>query len=136
MKVNQMMSGDVYVVAPDDSLRNAANLMAEKDVGSLPVGEGDRLVGFITDRDIAVRAVACGLGPDASVRKIMSEDVRYCFDDEDVDQVARNMADLEVRRLPVVNRDKRLVGMVSLANFAQSDARASQDLLEGVARPH
>lgn len=137
MKISQMMSDDVCVVAPDDTLRRAAALMAQKDIGSLPVGEGDRLVGFLTDRDIVVRAVADGLGPDAPVRQVMSADVKYCFDDEDIEAVAQNMADLAVRRLPVVNRDKRLVGMVSLGNFAQSgDADASQELLRGVARPH
>lgn len=137
MKISQMMSDDVCVVAPDDTLRRAAALMAQKDIGSLPVGEGDRLVGFLTDRDIVVRAVADGLGPDAPVRQVMSADVKYCFDDEDIEAVAQNMADLAVRRLPVVNRDKRLVGMVSLGNFAQSgDAGASQELLRGVARPH
>jgi len=137
MKVSQMMSDDVCVVAPGDSLQNAAILMMDKDVGSLPVGEGDRLIGFITDRDIVVRAIANGLGPEVTVRQVMSTDVKYCFEDEDIDHVARNMADLEVRRLPVVDGDKRLVGMVSLANFAQSgDARTSQNLLEGVAKPH
>lgn len=137
MKVSDMMSGDVCVVAPGDTLRQAATLMAERDVGSLPVGEDDRLVGFLTDRDIAVRAVAQGLGSEARVREVMSTEVRYCFDDDDVDEVALNMADLEVRRLPVINRDKRLVGIVSLGNFAQcGDPKASQELLQGVAEPH
>lgn len=137
MKVNQMMSRDVCVVAPDDSLQSAATLMAEKDIGSLPVGENDRLIGFLTDRDIVVRALAKGMGPDTTVRKVMSADVKYCYDDEDIEHVASNMADLEVRRLPVVNRDKQLVGVVSLGNFAQSgDKRAAQDLLQGVAAPH
>ncbi|MCF7222402.1 CBS domain-containing protein [Marilutibacter chinensis] len=137
MKVNEMMSRDVCVVGPDESLKNAATLMAENDIGSLPVGEGDRLVGFLTDRDIVVRALARGVGPDAKVREVMSADVKYCYDDEDVEHVANNMADLEVRRLPVVDRDKRLVGVVSLGNFAQSgDRSAAQDLLRGVAAPH
>lgn len=137
MKVNEMMSRDVCVVGPDESLQSAATLMAENDIGSLPVGEGDRLVGFLTDRDIVVRALARGVGPDAKVREVMSADVKYCYDDEDVEHVANNMADLEVRRLPVVNRDKRLVGVVSLGNFAQSgDRSATQDLLRGVAAPH
>ena len=137
MKVNQMMSRDVCVVAPDDSLQSAATLMAEKDIGSLPVGENDRLIGFLTDRDIVVRALAKGMGPDTTVRKVMSADVKYCYDDEDIEHLASNMADLEVRRLPVVNRDKQLVGVVSLGNFAQSgDKRAAQDLLQGVAAPH
>lgn len=137
MKVSEMMSSDVCVVAPFESVRQAATLMAENDIGSLPVGENDRLVGFLTDRDIAVRVIAEGLGPDTPVSQVMSPDVKYCFDDEDIDDVAQNMAHLEVRRLPVVSRDKRLIGIVSLGNFAQcGDRRASQDLLEGVAARH
>jgi len=137
MKVGDMMSVDVCVASPGDSLRQAASLMADNDIGSLPVGEGGRLVGFLTDRDIAVRAVAQGMGPETPVREVMSGDIKYCFDDDDVEDVAQNMAGLEVRRLPVVDRDKRLVGIVSLGNFAQSgDRRASQDLLEGVAARH
>lgn len=137
MKVGNMMSSDVCVVSPDDSLREAAKLMSEYDIGSLPVGENDRLVGFLTDRDIAIRGVARGLSPDSRVREAMSNDVKYCHEDDDIESVAKNMASLEVRRLPVVNRDKRLVGIVSLGNFAGSgDSRASQDLLQGVAAPH
>ncbi|HET6397734.1 MAG TPA: CBS domain-containing protein [Pseudoxanthomonas sp.] len=137
MKISEVMSTDVCVVHPENALREAARLMAERDVGSLPVGENDRLVGMLTDRDIAVRAVADGLGPDTPVREVMSPDVKYCYEDEDIDHVAANMAGLELRRLPVVDRDKRLVGIVSLGNFAQSgDAGASQELLQGVARAH
>lgn len=137
MRISEVMSTDVCVVAPDTTLREAACLMASHDVGSLPVGEGDRLVGFLTDRDIVLRAVASGHGPEATVRQAMSPDVKYCFEDDDIDDVAANMAALEMRRLPVVDRDKRLVGIVSLANFAHSrDPAASQELLRGVARPH
>lgn len=132
-----MMSGDVRIARPQDTIAQAAGLMARHDVGSLPVGDGDRLVGFLTDRDIVVRAVAGGLGPDTPVREVMSTEVKYCFDDEDIDDVARNMAQQQVRRLPVLDRDKRLVGIVSLGNFADSgDAGASQDLLRGVAAAH
>lgn len=137
MQISELMSADVCVIAPGDTLGHAAGVMAKHDVGSLPVGEDDRLVGFITDRDIVTRAVAKGLGADALVRDVMSADVKYCFEDEDVEQVAANMAELQMRRLPVVNREKRLVGIVSLANFAHGgDAYASQELLRGVARPH
>lgn len=137
MKVAEMMSTDVCVAAPTDTLQRAAMLMAQNDIGSLPVGDGDRLVGFLTDRDITVRAVAEGKGPDTPVSEVMSAEIKYCFLDDDVDDVAKNMADLEVRRLPVVNREKRLVGIVSLGNFAQSGhPNASQDLLEGVAARH
>lgn len=137
MQISELMSADVCVIAPDDTLGRAAGVMAKHDVGSLPVGEGDRLVGFITDRDIVTRGVANGMGADTLVREVMSADVKYCFEDEDIEQVAANMAELQMRRLPVVNRDKRLVGIVSLANFAYGgDAYASQELLRGVARPH
>jgi CBS domain-containing protein len=131
------MSRDVCVIAPDDTLGRAAGVMAKHDIGSLPVGENDRLVGFITDRDIVVRALAQGMDASATVRQVMSREVKYCYADDDLDEVAMNMADLELRRLPVVDREKRLVGIVSLANFAHSrDTRASQELLQGVARPH
>jgi len=137
MKVSEMMSGSVCIARPQDTLAHAAGLMSRHDVGSLPVGDGDRLVGFLTDRDIVVRAVAGGLGPEATVREVMSTEVKYCFEDEDIDHVARNMAQQQIRRLPVVDRDKRLVGIVSLGNFADSgDAGASQDLLRGVAAAH
>ena len=118
MKVSEAMTRDVRITSPDQSIREAARIMAEIDAGVLPVGENDRLVGMITDRDIAIRAVAEGKGPDTSVREVMTEDVKYCFEDEDTDHVARNMADQQVRRLPVVNRDKRLVGIVALADLA------------------
>ncbi len=137
MKVSEMMTQDVCVVAPGDSLRDAARMMVQKDIGSVPVGENDRLVGFITDRDIAVRAVAEGKDPMTAVREVMSEDVKYCFENDDVEEVSRNMADLRIRRLPVVDVNKRLVGIVSLANFAHSgDDSASDSLLKGVAAPH
>lgn len=137
MKVNEMMTTDVCVVSPNNTLRDAAMLMEKMDIGSLPVGANDRLVGIITDRDIAIRAVAQGKSPDTTVQEAMSTDIKYCYDDEDIDHVARNMADLELRRMPVVNRDKRLVGVVSLSNFAYSgDRKAADKLLKGVAAPH
>jgi CBS domain-containing protein len=95
--------------------------MAELDVGALPVAENDRLVGMITDRDIAVRAVAEGLPPATPISKIMSPEVLYCFDDQRLEEVTRNMGDVQVRRLPVVNRDKRLVGIVAIADLARSE---------------
>jgi CBS domain-containing protein len=121
MRVSEAMTRDVRVANPDQTIREAAQMMAELDAGALPVGEQDRLVGMITDRDIAVRAVAHGKSPDTRVRDVMTDDVKYCFDDDDVEDVARNMADIQVRRLPVVNRDKRLVGIVAIADIAASE---------------
>lgn len=118
MKVNECMTREVCVATPELTLREAALIMAEIDAGALPVRQADRLVGMITDRDIAIRAVAAGLGPETPVEQVMSLEVKYCFDDEDIDRVVRNMGDLQVRRLPVVDRSKRLVGIVALADLA------------------
>jgi CBS domain-containing protein len=121
MHVREVMSSDVQIVSPEQSIKEAAQIMADIDAGILPVGENDRLVGMITDRDIAVRAVAAGMGPDTRVRQVMTKDVRYCFEDDDVDAVSDNMADMKVRRMPVLNAQKRLVGILSLADIALVD---------------
>jgi CBS domain-containing protein len=121
MKVNQAMSRDVRLASPDDRICDAARIMGEIDAGAVPVGENDRLVGMITDRDIAVRAVGRAKGPDTPVREVMTRDIQYCFDDEDVQDVCAKMANQQVRRLPVVNRDKRLVGILSLGDLAKGD---------------
>jgi CBS domain-containing protein len=118
MKVNKCMTREVQLVSPTQTIRDAARMMAELDAGSLPVQQDDRLVGMITDRDIAVRAVAQGKSPDTPVRDVMSQEVLYCFDDQEIEDVARNMGEVKVRRLPVVNRDKRLVGIVSIGDLA------------------
>ena len=135
MKVKHVMTREVVVASPDDSICEAAQRMAECDAGALPVGENDRLVGVITDRDIAVRAVAKRLPPETPVRDVMSQEVLYCFDEEDVEQLARNMADQQIRRLPVVNRDKRLVGIVSLADLALHKPKAAGEAVAGISRP-
>ncbi len=136
MRVSEAMTRDVKVANPDQTIREAARMMADIDAGALPVGENDRLVGMITDRDIAIRAVAEGKGPDASVRDVMTQDVKYCFEDDDLDQIVQNMADIQVKRLPVVNRDKRLVGIVSLGDIAITEGgEAAGKAEEGIARP-
>jgi CBS domain-containing protein len=110
--------------------------MWDIDAGALPVSENDRLVGMITDRDIAVRAVALGKGPETPVREIMTSDVKYCFEDEDTDHVACNMGDQRVRRPPVVNRDKRLVGILSLGDIALTQGgQTAGEALAGISRP-
>jgi CBS domain-containing protein len=121
MQVSEVMSSDVRIANPQQSIREAARVMAEIDAGVLPVGENDRLVGMITDRDIAVRAVAAGKGPETPIREIMSAEVRYCFDTDEVDEVAGNMADIKLRRLPVLDANKRLVGIISLGDIALAD---------------
>jgi CBS domain-containing protein len=137
MRISEVMSRHVTIARPDDTLRDAARAMAEIDSGALPVGENNRLVGMITDRDIAVRAVAEGLdGATTTVREVMTDDVKYCFEDESVDHVADNMASLQMRRLPVVDRDKRLVGIVSLADIATQEKPAvGGHALRGISQP-
>jgi CBS domain-containing protein len=125
MQVSKAMSSDVKIANPNQSIRDAGHMMAQIDAGVLPVGENDRLVGMITDRDIAIRAVAAGKGPDTPISEIMSREVKYCFEDDDLADVAQTMADLKVRRLPVLNHDKRLVGIVSLGDVALTDGASN-----------
>ncbi len=117
MQIAQIMTRDVTIVSPGDTMQHAARLMSEIDAGVLPVGEGDRLVGMLTDRDIAIRGVAAGLTPDRSVAEVMTPEVKYVYEDESLDDLARNIVGLQVRRLPVLSRDKRLVGIVSLSDL-------------------
>ncbi len=136
MKVSQAMTRDVRVANPDQTIRDVARTMAELDTGVMPVGENDRLVGMITDRDIAIRGVAEGKSPDAPVREVMTPEVRYCFEDEDVTDVARTMSEQQVRRLPVLNRDKRLVGIISLGDVAVMESPdAAAAAISGISEP-
>jgi CBS domain-containing protein len=136
MKVSECMTREVRIVDPAETLQDAARTMADIDAGFLPVRENDRLIGIITDRDIAIRAVGTGRGPEAKIREVMSGEVRYCFDDEDVDDVLQNMAEQQIRRLPVVDRNKRLVGIVSITDLAASgDPALSGETLGEIARP-
>jgi CBS domain-containing protein len=136
MKVKDVMTTDVVIARPDQSIAEAARMMAQCDSGALPVGEDDRLVGMITDRDIAIRAIAKDRGPDTPIREAMSKEVLYCFQDEDVEHVADNMGEQQVRRLPVLDRDKRLVGIVSLGDLAtNSKPKTSGQAIAAISRP-
>jgi CBS domain-containing protein len=135
MKVRDVMSADVRVVNPNETIQEAARIMAEIDAGSLPVGENDRLIGMLTDRDIAIRAVAQGRGPDTSVREAMTPDIEYVFEDDRVEEVADKMSELQVRRLPVLNSDKRLVGIVSLGDIAQHKEHTAGEAMGDITQP-
>jgi CBS domain-containing protein len=136
MQAQDLMSRDVVVVNPRESLKTAAKRMADMDVGALPVGEEDQLVGIVTDRDMVVRGLAIGKGATAKVGDVMTPEVKYCFHDQDVDEIAANMADIQVRRLMVLDHDKRLVGILALCDIATSEEgeRAAQ-ALSGISRP-
>ena len=116
MKVSDCMSRNVRLCSPDDSLRDVARKMKEADAGAMPVGEKGRLIGMITDRDIVVRVVAEGKSPDTLVRDAMTREVYYAFDDEDLDAAAATMSQLKIRRLPVLNHQRRMVGILSLGD--------------------
>lgn len=136
MQVQKVLTPQVERIPPDTPIREAAQRMKEKDVGAIPIFDGDRLIGMVTDRDIAIRCIGDGRTPDAPVRDIMTEGIEYCFEDEDTEAVARHMRDKQIRRLVVVNHDKRLVGIVSLGDLAQAGAdRAAKEALEGVTAP-
>ncbi|UUP18146.1 CBS domain-containing protein [Nitratireductor thuwali] len=139
MNVAEVMTPQVDLADPNTKIVNAARKMREDDVGALPVGENDRLIGMVTDRDIAMRGVAAeGASGNIAVREVMSERVFYCFDDEPVERAGELMAEHQVHRLPVLNRDKRLVGIVSLADLARSGdegERASIKALKGISEP-
>jgi CBS domain-containing protein len=135
MHVREVMTPDVVIASPEDTLQRAAEMMIDIDAGVLPVGENDRLVGILTDRDITVRAVAAGKEPtECKVREVMSQDIKYVYEDESLEDAARNMSQLQVRRLPVLNREKRLVGIVSLGDLALKDKSDAADALKGVSR--
>ncbi|RRH97203.1 CBS domain-containing protein [Mesorhizobium tamadayense] len=136
MKVGNCMTKNVQVANPEQSIRDVAHMMGRLDAGVMPVGDNDRLVGMITDRDIVIRGVALGKGPDTKVRDLMSPEVRYCFEDEEIEHVLENMGDLQVRRLPVLNRAKRLVGIISLGDLAtNSEATEAGEALSGISKP-
>lgn len=136
MKIRECMTSAVRTIDPESTLQDAARIMAEADTGAVPVAENDRLVGMITDRDIVVRAVCQGKGPDVCVREVMTPEIKYCFEDDDVEAVAENMAQIQVRRLPVVTREKRLVGIVALSDLTKgTDPETTGEALAGISRP-
>ena len=131
--IRDLMTSNVETVGPDQTARDAAGFMLSADTGSIPVCENDKVIGMITDRDIAVRGIATGKGPDCSVRDLMSKDIVCARDSDDVESVARQMADAQVRRLPVLDDSDRLVGMVSLGDLArETSGESAHQALEGV----
>ena len=136
MKISELMTPNVETVSPDQTAREAAGFMLRAEAGSIPVCEGDKVIGMITDRDIAVRGVAEGRGPDTLVRDLMSDGIICAHEDDNVDEVARRMSDEQVRRLPVLDSNDRLVGIVSLGDLArETGGEQGHEALEGVSQP-
>ena len=136
MKINDVMTRDVRTISPDQTASEAATFMLNEDAGSIPVTDGDRLVGMITDRDIAVRGVAKGYGPDTPVRDLMTTGVICARMDDDISEIASRMSDEQVRRIPVTDDQGRLCGIVSLGDLArETDKTAAGKALEGVSAP-
>lgn len=136
MQVKECMSSGAETIAPDASLRDAVGIMRSRDVGLLPVVENDRMIGTVTDRDIALGAFDDGSRPDqARVRDVMSEGIRWCFEDQDLDEAAKMMNEAQVRRLAVVNREKRLVGTLGLRDVVlDGEPQKAVEILRGVLR--
>lgn len=136
MKVSEVMTRDVQTVRPDQSVQQAANFMLNADAGSIPVTDGDRLLGMITDRDIAVRGIARGYGPDTPVRELMTDDLVIVRLNDDVEEAATKMSEAQVRRLPVLDDKECLCGIVSLGDLSrETDTECASEALEGVTRP-
>jgi CBS domain-containing protein len=121
MKISDIMTRNVEVARPGDSIQAVAQRMADLDVGSLPVCDGETILGMVTDRDITIRATAKGLACETSVTQVMTPDIEYAFEDDDLQDVAGKMASKQIRRLPVVDRDKKLVGILAIADIARED---------------
>src|SRR6476661_6929200 len=131
MKVSDVMTRDVQTIRPDQPVQEAANFMLSADAGSIPVTDGERLIGMITDRDIAVRGIAKGYGPDTLVRELMTDDLIVVRVDDDIEEAATRMSEAQVRRPPVIDSDERLCGIVSLGDLSrETDSETASQALE------
>lgn len=136
MKVSEVMTRNVRTVRPDQSVREAASFMLQADAGAIPVTERDRLIGMITDRDIAVRGVAEGHGPETPVRELMTNDIVAARIEDNTEDVAVRMSEAQVRRLPVIDDQQKLCGIVSLSDLTQkAHGSDAEQALEGVSQP-
>lgn len=136
MKIGKIMSDVVVTVLPGTPVTEAAMLMRDHDIGGIPLAEDEKLIGMVTDRDIVIRGVARGPDiADLSVEDVMTDDLYYCADDDDLERAAQMMAEHQVRRLPVLDSDKRLVGIVSLADLSLADEEAGGDALDEISEP-
>jgi CBS domain-containing protein len=136
-QIKDVMSRDVQVISPDATIGEAAKAMRDGDFGMMPVGENDRMIGAISDRDIAVRGIAEDCDANAKVRDVMSDGIRWAYEDDPVERAVEIMSEHQIRRLPIVNRDKRLVGIVALGDLAvkEKNAKPAAKALTEISEP-
>ena len=136
-QLKDVMSRQVKVISPEMTIKEAAQTMSEGNFGMVPVSENDRMIGALSDRDIAIRAVAEGKGPTTKVREVMSTGIFWAYEDDTVEQAAKLMSEHQVRRLPVVDRNKRLVGIVALGDFAvdHTEIKPAAEALAKISEP-
>ena len=136
-RLKDLMSRDVQIISPDGTIKEAAQHMRKGNFGMMPVGENDRMIGAISDRDIAIRAVADGKGPTTKVREVMTEGIFWAYEDDSVEVAVKLMSEHQIRRLPIVNAAKRLVGIVALGDVAvvKSDIEAAGEALSKISKP-
>lgn len=136
MKIKDIMTKEVKYIDPNTTIKEAAHIMRDKDIGALPVGEKDQIIGVITDRDIAIRSIANGSDPQTeTVKQIMTPKCLYCFEEDSVEETAKNMAENQIRRLPVMNKEKHLVGIISLADISiKASKQAAGEALQSISQ--
>ncbi|HUH59992.1 MAG TPA: CBS domain-containing protein [Candidimonas sp.] len=136
-QLKDVMTFDVKILSPDTTIRDAARQMRDGDFGLMPVGDNDRLVGVVSDRDIVIRAVAEGRDPDTRVRDVMSDAVMWAYENDSVERACGIMSENQIRRLPIINKDKRLVGIVALGDLAvdAGDTQKAGQALTSISQP-
>lgn len=136
MQIREVMTTSVVVLSPEAPIGEIARMMRDEDIGSVPIAENDRLIGMVTDRDLVIRGLTDGMDiSHMHARAVMSPHMLYCREDQTVEEVLDNMADQQIRRLPVVDRDKRLVGMVSLGDLSRARSKQAGDALKDISEP-
>src|SRR5215467_1843335 len=134
MEVREIMTTKVECIAPDTTVLDAAKKMESLDVGFLPICDNNKLVGTLTDRDIVIRAIAGGQDSKTIVKNVMTSEVFYCFEDEDIETCAEQMKEKEIKRILVLNRSKRLVGVVSLGDLSKAHETAAANALRDISK--
>lgn len=136
MMISEIMTREVVIMSPETTCFEVASRMRDDDIGTVIIGDNVSMIGIVTDRDLVIRGLAANKGSECPITELMTEDLCYCYEDEDIETVVKNMAEIQKRRLPVVNREKCVVGIISLANIAESSDSNLSQLAKGTATKH